>query len=477
VRVELAGHQRLPEPQLAFHPQRQSDLSPHPLKGLLEFGPYSQSLMNPIIDPIRVATLAPHGEGATLKRFLDELEAAHQPSERRQYLPAWPGFSKVFGLRLVPAEASTAHIQLPGDLDSRLDAASQPHVVLADELTKALRAFGSAGSDYDLVMILLPDRWNEGFYGPDGDDFDLHAFLKAVLAMKGLPSQIVRETSALTYFCRCSVAWRMGVAAYCKAGGVPWKLAEADEEVAFIGLSYALKPGAPEGQRFLTCCSQVFDADGAGLEFIAYETPDYRMYGENPFLSRAEMRRVMSRSLDLYLQRHNGRPPRRVTIHKTTEFKPREIDGVYDALGHIAEVDLVQIKRHSGWRGFRVDPPRSGRRGSPAGYPLERGSLLPIGGTEALLWTAGDAPEVASKRHYFKEGKGTPSPLMLVRHGGHGGWEDGASAVLGLSKMNWNNDALYDRLPVTLGFAQELAKSVGHMPTLGARPYPVRYFM
>ena len=73
--------------------------------------------------------------------------------------------------------------------------------------------------------------------------------------------------------------------------------------------------------------------------------------------------------------------------------------------------------------------------------------------------------------------RGVPEPLMLVRHAGHGGWDDAAAAVLGLTKVNWNNDALYDRLPVTLGFAGALAKTIVHMPQLGPRPYPVRYFM
>jgi hypothetical protein len=216
----------------------------------------------------------------------------------------------------------------------------------------------------DLLMILLLDRWQAGFESPEPDAFDLRDYLKAHLAMRSLPSQIVRENSALTYFCRCSVAWRQGVALYCKAGGVPWKLADPEPETAHIGLSYALRPQVEDGRRFLTCCSQVFDADGAGLEFVAYEAADFRYFGDNPFLSRAEMRRVMARSLALYQARHAGRVPRRMLVHKTTEFKPREVEGAFDALGHIATVDLIQIKQDAGWRGVRIDPPApDSRRG------------------------------------------------------------------------------------------------------------------
>ena len=34
------------------------------------------------------------------------------------------------------------------------------------------------------------------------------------------------------------------------------------------------------------------------------------------------------------------------------------------------------------------------------------------------------------------------------RHAGHGSWDDTAQANLGLSKIDWNNDALCDQLPV-----------------------------
>ncbi|MBV8217442.1 MAG: hypothetical protein JO325_03185, partial [Solirubrobacterales bacterium] len=326
------------------------------------------------MDPIRVATLAPHGQGRQLLRFLAELEASHRPHERKAYLPEWPGFSKVFGLRVVPAESAAAHVEMPADLDTQLDASAKPHHVLADTLSRALRAFGPAGANYDVLMILLPERWEAGFEGPEDDAFDLHDYIKAQLAMRGLASQIIRDASGLSYFCRCSVAWRIGIALYSKAGGVPWKLADTDPDTAYIGLSYALRPKGAGGERFLTCCSQVFDADGAGLEFIAYETPDYRILGDNPYLSRPEMRRVMARSLVLYQQRHAGRVPRRIVVHKTPPFKPREIEGAFDALGHIATVDLVQIQQDTPWRGLRMDqpPPSSARGGEPARYPLER---------------------------------------------------------------------------------------------------------
>jgi argonaute-like protein implicated in RNA metabolism and viral defense len=68
-------------------------------------------------------------------------------------------------------------------------------------------------------------------------------------------------------------------------------------------------------------------------------------------------------------------------------------------------------------------------------------------------------------------------PLLLHRFAGHGPWAPGCSAVLGLTKMNWNNDSLYDRLPVTMAYAQVLAQVVKRMPELRPQTYQFRFFM
>ena len=51
------------------------------------------------------------------------------------------------------------------------------------------------------------------------------------------------------------------------------------------------------------------------------------------------------------------------------------------------------------------------------------------------------------------------------------------SGILSLSKMDWNNDALYDPIPVTLEYAKVLAQVVKRMDVLGTTPYQFRFFM
>lgn len=467
----LPGHIVLPEPQLRFGSNDARDVDIHPMKGLTRFGPYSHGKLSPVANPIRVGMIVPADLEEGLVRQMRELDQAHQPRERKAYLPPFPGFEKVFRVRFTRG-GQASRIVLSQDLDRRIETAAAPHVVLAEALTRALFALRNARDSFDIVIILLKERWSPAFRGPAGDDFDLHDYVKAYAAFEGICVQFLREDSALNYHCRCSVAWRLSIALYTKAGGTPWVLADVDPGTAFIGIDYALRSGDDAAQRFAICCSQVFDAEGSGLEFVAYEADGVRMFGKNPFLRRDQMLKVMARSLAIYQRKHSGDPPRRIVVHKNTAFRPEEIEGVFDALPNANSIELVHVQQSCGWRGVLISGPQR-----PHGYPCRRGTTFQLGPNEALLWTQGNLPAVANGKDYFKEGKGTPEPLLLVRHAGLGGIDDLCRETLALTKMDWNNDGPYDRLPVTLSFAGTLATIIKRMPKFQPHSYPVRLFM
>lgn len=467
----LPGHVVLDEPGLRFGSRDGRDVDSHPIRGLLRFGPYSRDKISAVSNPIRIAMIVPAGDDGRVVTQIRELEQAHQPRERKAYLLDYPGFEKVFGVRLVGAGKGTT-IELPSDLSTRMSASPTPHLKLGQALTEALFALRNLRDAFDVILILLKEEWQAGFRGPAGDDFDLHDYVKAYAASEGICVQFLREDKALQYFCRCSVAWRLAIALYTKAGGIPWVLADADPGTAFIGIGYALRSDSSTDSRFAICCSQVFDAEGSGLEFVAYEAKDVRLFGKNPFLRRDQMMKVMARSLSIYQRKHSGDSPRRIVVHKNTEFRQEEMDGVFDAFPGAGDVELVHVQQSCGWRGVLIPD-----HGKVHDYPCRRGSTFQLGPQEALLWTQGNLPQIAKGRDYFKEGKGIPEPLLLVRHAGLGLMDDLCRETLALTKMNWNNDGPYDRLPATLNFADTLATIVKRMPRLQPHSYPVRLFM
>lgn len=470
---EVAAHFHLPEPRLSFHPDHRSEEHFHPLLGLLQFGPYSSGFLP---DPIRVATISPSNGSQDLYRFMRELRSSYPAQERQDYLPDWPGFQSVFRVRMEAAQ--DLQLELDDSLDNEVQSSSDPHLVLSERLIRSIQSLVPFRTRFDVLFIYLPERWEPGFYGDSREEFDLHHHLKALAASMGIPVQFVREDRALEYPNRASVMWRIGIALYAKAGGIPWKMVESDPATAYIGISYAIKRNDTNDPSYVTCCSQIFDAEGIGLEFIAYNAHEVDIRGTNPFLSRTEMFRVISRSINLYRQRHAGQSPGRVMVHKSSQFREEEVEGAMEALHLCDEVDLLQVIQSPGWRAARlVEESTQSTKSRPADYPVQRGTVLSLTDQDALLWIHGSVTSLSPRRTHFQGARGTPQPIMLRRFAGHGSWHDTAFAALALSKMNWNNDALYDQLPVTMGYASILAEVMKGIEHLANQPYQFRFFM
>jgi hypothetical protein len=467
VSTKLPPYRVLSEPLLSFGDGDPAARHLHPLRGLLEFGPYSKSAFAGFRDQIRIATICPEDTQRAVFGFLGSLQQRHEPKERADYLPAFPGFQAVFKVQIHGAAGSATHITLARD------AGASGALTLGAAIRAALDRLLLVRDQFDVVAVHLPDRWRAAFEDVDAG-IDLHHEIKSVAAVAGIPTQFLND-GALTYRDRCSVAWRLSIAQYVKAGGTPWRLVPASTDTAYVGLSYAMRAATKD--QFVTCCSQVFDADGGGMEFVAYEIGD-GFDRDNPFLSRADMRAVMARSLAVYQERNAGRLPRRVVVHKTQEFKDEEVDGVVDAWGRADEVECVQVIASTDWRAIRLlAPRRSGAKSEPDNWPAERGTLVPFSDRSILLFLNGDAPSASLRSHFVQGGKGIPRPVALVRHAGSGPLELLGEDALALSKMNWNNDALFDSLPVTIEYSKRLAQTIARSTSLPSGVYPYRLFM
>jgi hypothetical protein len=471
--AKLPPYRVLPEPELAFDGGRSDAIHTHPLRGLLAFGPYSRQAQTLLGNTIRIATIGPPGTYAKVGQLLSAFRAPQQARERRPYLPDFPGIQQALKIDIAPAP-NGAHLELPASLDG-FHGSDPIGAQVAAAVSTRLRHLAAAPLEFDLVIVHLPNAWESAF--EDADDFNLHDAIKGVGAALGIPTQVLNDNS-WTYHCRASVAWRLSIALYTKAGGTPWKLADTQEaqDTAYIGLAYARRGNLTEG-RYVTCCSQVFDADGGGMQFVAYDVGgdvDLR----NPFLSRDQMRSVMARSIALYQRRHGGVLPRRVVVHKSGQFKDDEVAGADDALRGVPEVECVQVQNRNPWRAVRLLAPNSeAERNKPDAWPIRRGTMIPLSGRATLLWVGGNAPAAAEQGNYFQGGNSIPGPLILTRFAGRGSLESMASDALSLTKMDWNNDALFDPLPVTIMYSQRLARTISHVPSLASHPYPYRLFM
>jgi hypothetical protein len=235
----LPNYAPLPEPLLSFHPERREDSHIHPLAGLLKFGPYSRGVQLSAPDPIRLAVICPEGRLATVHNLISQLQHRHEPKERRHYLVAFDGFSKTFGVGLdCPSTTKDPRVFTLAwrDMQAAVHSDSPP-VRLAELIHSAVRRLETVRAHFDVALLYLPDALSAGFKSPTEDelfDFDLHDSVKALCSTLRTSIQVLND-DAMTYFCRCSVAWRLSLALYAKAGGTPWKLADFNERTAYVG--------------------------------------------------------------------------------------------------------------------------------------------------------------------------------------------------------------------------------------------------
>ena len=110
--TELPPFTLLDEPNLSFSPSDAAQVDVHPLRGLLNFGPYSKGSFGGYTSRLRVATVGPESAFHRRGDLMKLLRSVHRPSDRSEYVPEYPGFERLFRVSLEAAPAN-AHIKWP----------------------------------------------------------------------------------------------------------------------------------------------------------------------------------------------------------------------------------------------------------------------------------------------------------------------------------------------------------------------------
>lgn len=297
---------------------------------------------------------------------------------------------------------------------------------------------------------------------------NLRRALKAAAMRHGIPTQLVWPQSlALTSASLgadrvqdiATRAWNFTTALYHKAGGSPWRLAEIDPGVCFVGISF-YRELAADAPAMRTSMAQAFTAAGDGyvLRGNTFEWTDARE--RSPHLTKNVAAGLLRDVIERYKKQNHNSLPTRIVVHKSSRYWEDELAGFEEACSVVPNKDFVTL----GSRGVQFY-----RTGD---YPPLRGTYVKFGDGDLLLYTSGYVPFL---RTY--PGARVPQPLEILEHHGDSPWDAVLKEVLALTKMNWNSADFSGAQPITIAFARRVGQILAEVsPNAKVQP-EYRFYM
>lgn len=461
------------EPFMVFSNDDGSRRSINQLKGLLKYGPIDQSFSRGVSNrlPIKLGIIVPDKAVDTLLLHLNLMNSKVQNNSKDKFLPDYEGFSDIYKRALMVPIKSDTNFCVQYNQDDVLKLTAKDFV---NFLKREIDKFALNRADFDILIVYIPYVFKKYRTAESISlDFDLHDALKLYATDKKITLQFIEEKSVRATD-KCKVLWGLSTALYAKASmGVLWHPQAINDSTAYIGISYAVS----KEKGICIGCSQLFDSTGTGMRMLLRKLDSPHFAGKhNPYMGQEEARSMMSALREEYYRCNPTAKLDRIVIHKTTPFMRDEILGFVQAFEGIADIELIQIQEFNHWKGIKYGLDYDT---GAEGYPLNRGTIIPISVDSFLLWTHGclTNPELGVG-HYYKNGRGTPTPLVVKRYYGNSSGDTLAREILMLTKMNWNSgDSLYKILPVTLDFAKVLSRMSKQNEAIYNKAYDFRYFM
>lgn len=445
-----------PEPSLQFASDR---LHLCPKRGIALFGPRSLDMANRHPETIRVGFIGSGDSIESARQWLAGCADGVLGGEKEYRFPGFKsdrGFFSDLTFEDDTVEKVTFHeleeLKKPKTKKERFEKTVE---LLSDKL----RLLSQKDRPPEYVVLALPQELVKAngkvdyFSKEDGEVHrDLRRALKAQAMKYRLPTQILlqRTTEAapdsksVDHKSKC--AWNVFTGLYYKSGGVPWMPTGLNTDTCYVGISFHRAQGSKRSSYF-TGLAQAFDEQGNGLVLRGQDFVwDVSQHGASPHLPANLAEELVSFVLKRYKDELK-RTPRRIVIHKTTEYWQEERSGLQSALKEVDQFDLVAVRPTEDIRLLR-----------DARYPILRGSYVSMNDLH-LLYTTGYITALQAFPHGH-----VPIPLKLTDHVGDSPVKDILREMMVLTKMNWNSANFAGLFPITLRFASLVGEIMKEIP-------------
>jgi len=451
----------------------------HPMRGLSNNRPYESGISTFLGNSIDLGIISPKQDASDFYSFIQNQNSQiskHKPND--DYIIDYGGFYKTYDINLNhPTPNDNEWVSLDEPLVGEARAtALQIRQLICDGIAKI-----NSTSHRRIIVIYIPQRWEEyTSYKIDGESFDLHDYLKAFCAEKGIMSQLIRERTVKDSSQKCQIHWWLSLSFFVKSFRTPWILANADNTTAFAGLGYSVDSKEGSNGHIVLGCSHIYSSSGEGLKFklskISNDKIQWRR--KKPHLCYDDAYEFGKNIVNLFYQSMNE-PPKRVVVHKRTFFTDEEKQGIIDSISDsnkIESIDLIEINFEDRIK-YASSKIINGEVKAD-GFSVSRGTCIQLNEKEALLWAHGVVPSVRNPNfNFYPGGRYIPKPLRIFKHHGAGSLEQIANEILGLTKMNWNSLNMYSQLPVTICSSNDIARIGKLIASNSKQEYDYRYFI
>jgi hypothetical protein len=439
-----------------------------PRAGITEYGVYDIRL-NIRRDRILVGAVGTRNCLEKLANWLDRCSRpipAKPDSRQPNLFPSFCGFNRETGFR--------SNIGADEEITRRLDNSDIKNIIKIPDRQKRINEavelyykhalFLAQNRPVDVIVCVIPNdlfdkiakeekpALEETIEEKRQDDIIETNFRRALKAKSmhlDKPLQLIREFSLETRKTQqddATKAWNFCTALYYKASRtVPWKIISNVNRpsVCYIGIGFYRS----RDRRVLnTSLAQIFDELGNSI--ILRGTPvDVDKDDRQPHLTVNQAYDLLTRALEAY-ENALGTSPGRMVIHKTSNYKIDELEGLRDAAkaARVRSVDFVTI--------LDTDL-RLLRDGFYSPY---RGTHVEFDESHQLLYTRGFV-----KYYGTYPGSYIPQPIEVRIAESDESPNVICEEILSLTKMNWNNTQFDGKYPITIECARKVGKIMKYL--------------
>lgn len=339
----------------------------------------------------------------------------------------------------------------------------------------AIGSIASMDPTPDIIIVALPPEVESDAHSVrlSGNYYlNLRRAIKARAMRWDIPLQLLTESTA-TGDGRdvqdvATRAWNFCTAQYYKANGIPWRISTLEENTCFVGVSFFVDKDISDALTMRSSIAQAFDYEGQGL-VLRGDSFDWDEIenGRSPHLTKELASKLASDTLKEYIKLR-GTAPKRVVVHKTSEFWGvdhkgyNEIEGFQEGVASVysfCDLDLIALSQ---------SPVKLFREGM---YPPLRGTYFNIADAH-FLYTMGYIPFLETYPKPY-----VPMPWEITQHVGDTPKDDLFKEILALTKMNVNNCSFADSWPITLSFSKMVGEIMKHIPEGGKVQSKYRFYM